>query len=71
MWQDRRTADAVRALRAAGVEAEITARTGLLIDPYFSGTKLAWLLDHVGGARARAERGELAFGTVDSWLASI
>ena len=58
----------LRALRAAGLEAEIAARTGLLLDPYFSGTKLAWLLDHVPGARARAERGELAFGTIDSWL---
>src|SRR6185312_3460396 len=56
-------------LRAAGHEPEITKRTGLLLDPYFSGTKLAWLLDNVPGARARAERGELAFGTVDSWLA--
>ena len=55
-------------LRAAGHEPEVSARTGLVLDPYFSGTKLAWLLDHVPGARARAERGELAFGTVDSWL---
>jgi len=68
VWQDRRTADQCAALRAAGHEAEVAARTGLLLDPYFSGTKLAWLLDHVAGARARAERGELAFGTIDSWL---
>ena len=69
VWQDRRTAPLCEQLRAAGLEAEFSARTGLLLDPYFSGTKLAWLLDHVGGARARAERGELAFGTMDSWLA--
>jgi glycerol kinase len=68
VWQDRRTAQACEALRAAGHEAEVARRTGLLFDPYFSGTKLAWLLDHVPGARLRAERGELAFGTVDSWL---
>jgi glycerol kinase len=68
VWQDRRTADACRQLQAAGLEAEVTRRTGLLLDPYFSGTKLAWLLDNVPGARARAERGELAFGTIDSWL---
>jgi glycerol kinase len=69
VWQDRRTADACARLRAQGNEAEVTRRTGLLIDPYFSGTKLAWLLDNVPGTRARAERGELAFGTIDSWLA--
>jgi glycerol kinase len=69
VWQDRRTADTCASLRAAGHEAEVTRRTGLLLDPYFSGTKLAWLLEHVPGARARAERGELCFGTVDSWLA--
>jgi glycerol kinase len=68
VWQDRRTADTCAALRAAGAGEEISARTGLLLDPYFSGTKLAWLLDSIPGARARAERGELAFGTVDSWL---
>jgi len=68
VWQDRRTAAQCDALRAAGYEAEIAARTGLLLDPYFSGTKLAWLLDNVPGARARAEAGELCFGTVDSWL---
>jgi glycerol kinase len=68
VWQDRRTAPACEQLRAAGLEAEISARTGLLLDPYFSATKLAWLLDQVPGARTRAERGELAFGTIDSWL---
>jgi glycerol kinase len=68
VWQDRRTAAACENIRAEGLEPEISARTGLLLDPYFSGTKLAWLLDHLPGARARAERGELAFGTIDSWL---
>jgi glycerol kinase len=68
VWQDRRTADACEKLKAAGHEARVAQITGLLLDPYFSGTKLAWLLDHVPGARARAERGELAFGTIDSWL---
>jgi glycerol kinase len=68
VWQDRRSAAACETLRAAGHEAEVSRRTGLLFDPYFSGTKLAWLLDTVPGARARAERGELAFGTIDSWL---
>jgi len=69
VWQDRRTADTCAALRAAGHEPEVSRRTGLLLDPYFSGTKLAWLLEQVPGARARAERGELCFGTIDSWLA--
>jgi len=69
VWQDRRTAAICDRLREDGREPEIVASTGLVIDPYFSGTKLAWLLDNVAGARARAERGELAFGTVDSWLA--
>jgi glycerol kinase len=69
VWQDRRTAEHCARLRAAGHEPEITRRTGLLLDPYFSATKLAWLLDQVPGARARAQRGELAFGTIDSWLA--
>ena len=69
VWQDRRTADRCDALRAAGKEARVRERTGLLLDPYFSGTKLAWLLDQVPGARARAQRGELCFGTIDSWLA--
>jgi glycerol kinase len=68
VWQDRRTADDCRSLRDAGHEPEIAARTGLLLDPYFSATKLAWLLDRTPGARMRAERGELAFGTMDSWL---
>ncbi|HSF64101.1 MAG TPA: glycerol kinase GlpK [Paracoccaceae bacterium] len=68
VWQDRRTADRCAALRARGLEGEVTAKTGLLLDPYFSGTKLAWLLDNVPDARARAARGELAFGTVDSFL---
>jgi glycerol kinase len=69
VWQDRRTADHCERLKAEGVEPEIARRTGLLLDPYFSGTKLAWLLDNVSGVRKRAERGELAFGTIDSWLA--
>ncbi|MFK7761773.1 MAG: glycerol kinase GlpK [Roseobacter sp.] len=68
VWQDRRTADYCRDLRAAGHDAMITARTGLLADPYFSGTKLKWILDNVEGARARAEAGDLLFGTVDSFL---
>jgi glycerol kinase len=68
VWQDRRTAPACAALRARGLEALFLERTGLVLDAYFSGTKLAWLLDHVPGARAAAARGELAFGTVDSWL---
>ncbi len=68
VWQCRRTAEMCDRLRADGVEAEVRARTGLVLDPYFSGTKIAWVLDHVPGARVRAERGELAFGTVDSWL---
>jgi glycerol kinase len=68
VWQDRRTADLCARLKREGEEAFVTDRTGLLLDPYFSGTKIAWILDHVAGARARAERGELAFGTVDCWL---
>ncbi len=68
VWQDRRTADACARLRESGHEPEVVRRTGLRLDPYFSGTKLAWLLEHVPDARARAERGELAFGTIDSWL---
>ena len=68
VWQDRRTADHCAKLKRAGHEALFRQKTGLLLDPYFSGTKLAWLLDHVPGARRRANRGELAFGTVDTWL---
>jgi len=68
VWQDRRTADRCQQLKAEGLEPEVSRRTGLLLDPYFSGTKLAWLLEHVPHARQRAENGELAFGTIDSWL---
>jgi len=68
VWQDRRTADVCARLRADGLEPMVSSRTGLLLDPYFSGTKIAWILDHVPGARARAERGDLAFGTVDTFL---
>ncbi|MGH8760991.1 MAG: FGGY family carbohydrate kinase, partial [Burkholderiales bacterium] len=68
VWQDRRTAGLCEQLRVQGVEALFTGRTGLLLDPYFSGTKVRWLLDHVEGARASAEKGALAFGTVDTWL---
>ncbi|RQC86476.1 FGGY family carbohydrate kinase, partial [Pseudomonas aeruginosa] len=68
VWQDRRTADYCAELKAAGHEANVSARTGLLIDPYFSATKLRWILDNVPGARQRAERGELRFGTVDCFL---
>ena len=68
VWQDRRTAERCAALKAEGHEPLVAQKTGLLLDPYFSGTKIAWILDHVPGARARAEKGELAFGTVDSVL---
>ena len=68
VWQDRRTSDACDRLRSEGTETLFRERTGLVLDAYFSGTKLAWILDHIDGARTRAERGELAFGTVDSWL---
>lgn len=68
VWQDRRTAERCAALKAEGHEPLVAQKTGLLLDPYFSGTKIAWILDHVPGARARAEKGELAFGTVDSFL---
>ena len=68
VWQDRRTEPACARLRAAGLESLVGSRTGLVLDPYFSGTKIAWILDRVEGARAAAERGELAFGTIDSWL---
>jgi glycerol kinase len=68
VWQDRRTADLCAQLKRRDLEPLFRRKTGLLLDPYFSGTKLAWLLDHVPGARRRAGRGELAFGTVDTWL---
>jgi len=68
VWQDRRTAEACDQLRAAGHDKIINERTGLLLDSYFSGTKIAWILDNVPGVRARAEAGELLFGTVDTWL---
>ncbi len=68
VWQDRRTAAQCDALEKSGVGEEVSAKTGLVLDPYFSATKVRWILDNVPGARARAERGELAFGTVDSWL---
>jgi glycerol kinase len=68
VWQDRRTTEICSRLKSDGVESEIRERTGLVIDPYFSGTKIAWVLDTLPGTRARAERGELAFGTVDTWL---
>ncbi len=68
VWQDRRTADQCAALKARGLENEITEKTGLLLDPYFSATKIAWLLEHIPGARERAGRGELACGTIDAWL---
>jgi glycerol kinase len=69
VWQDRRTAPQCAELKQIGAEGLVRERTGLVIDPYFSGTKIAWLLDNVPGARKRAELGELAFGTVDTWLA--
>jgi glycerol kinase len=68
VWQDRRTADECERLKAAGAEQVIREKTGLVIDSYFSGTKIAWILDHMSGARDRAANGELAFGTIDSWL---
>ena len=68
VWQDRRTAEVCRRLHGDGAEPLVAERTGLLIDPYFSATKLGWLLDHLPGARQRAERGELCFGTIDSFL---
>jgi len=68
VWQDRRTAEACDKLTQAGAADTVRNKTGLLIDPYFSGTKIAWILDNVAGARERAEAGKLAFGTVDSWL---
>ncbi|MFB3064913.1 MAG: FGGY family carbohydrate kinase, partial [Planctomycetota bacterium] len=68
VWQDRRTADVCAQLERDGHGESVQRKTGLLLDPYFSATKAAWILDHVDGARARAEAGELAFGTIDSWL---
>ncbi len=68
VWQDRRTADFCNELKDAGYEATFTAKTGLLLDPYFSATKIRWLLDHVEGAREAAEKGDLLFGTIDSFL---
>jgi glycerol kinase len=68
VWQDRRTSEFCAGKKAEGLEAIVSAKTGLLLDPYFSGTKIAWILDNVDGARARAEAGKLAFGTVDSWI---
>ncbi len=68
VWQDRRTAELCARLKRDGAEEQVRRKTGLLLDPYFSGTKVAWILDNVTGARARAEQGKLAFGTVDSWL---
>jgi glycerol kinase len=68
VWQDRRTTDTCARLQAQGAARSIQRKTGLVLDAYFSGTKLQWLLDHVPGARARAQHGELAFGTIDSWL---
>ena len=68
VWQDRRTAEYCNSLKDQGHEAMVNSKTGLLLDPYFSATKIAWILDNVEGARARAETGELAFGTMDSWL---
>jgi len=68
VWQDRRTAELCKQMQEDGLEEEFRRRTGLLLDPYFSGTKIRWLLDHIPGARARAETGELAVGTIDCWL---
>ena len=68
VWQDRRTADICDQLRSAGLAETIQRKSGLIVDAYFSGTKIHWILDHIPGARERAEKGELAFGTVDSWL---
>ncbi|HZH03429.1 MAG TPA: FGGY family carbohydrate kinase, partial [Myxococcaceae bacterium] len=68
VWQDRRTASRCAELRARGLESKVRARTGLVLDPYFSATKLQWMLEHLPKARRRAEAGELCFGTIDSWL---
>ena len=69
VWQDRRTADLCKDLKAAGHEESVRSKTGLVLDPYFSGTKAKWLLDNVSGARERAAKGEILFGTIDTWLA--
>ena len=68
VWQDRRTGDLCKELRANGYDSLIREKTGLTIDPYFSATKIAWILDNINGARERADNGELAFGTIDTWL---
>jgi glycerol kinase len=68
VWQDRRTADRCRQLKNRKLEGKVASRTGLLLDPYFSGTKMEWLLDHLPGSRKRAAKGEVALGTIDSWL---
>lgn len=68
VWQDRRTADICQQLKAKGVEPRVREVTGLVLDPYFSGTKLTWLFEHLKGARARAEKGDVCFGTIDTWL---
>ena len=68
VWQDRRTAERVEALEAQGLGPLVSGKTGLRLDAYFSATKIEWLLDHVSGARQRAEKGEILFGTMDSWL---
>lgn len=69
VWQDRRTADFCQSLRAKGFEKEFREKTGLVLDPYFSGTKIHWLLEHIPGLRRKAERGHILFGTMDTWLA--
>jgi glycerol kinase len=68
VWQDRRTADICQQLKAKGVEPRVREVTGLVLDPYFSGTKLTWMFEHLKGARARAEKGDVCFGTIDTWL---
>src|SRR5690606_3250015 len=68
VWQDRRTAAVTEGLEAQGHEPAVQAATGLVLDPYFSASKIAWLLDHIDGARGRADRGELCAGTIDAWL---
>ena len=68
VWQDRRTADITDQLKKDGLEQVFQTKTGLVLDPYFSGTKIKWILDHIKGSRVKAEQDKLAFGTVDSWL---